>query len=66
MRQGKLSFESFGLGGTALEVTRIEPQATESGHVLDMIGVVTTLEGDSLSAGDIASRLGGFADIEDH
>jgi uncharacterized membrane protein YqiK len=29
-----------------------------------MIGVVTTLEGDPLSAGDIASRLGGFADIE--
>jgi uncharacterized membrane protein YqiK len=64
MRQGKLTFASFGLGETALDVTRIEPQATESGHVLDMIGVVTTLEGDSLSAGDIASRLGGFADIE--
>ena len=64
MRQGKLTFESFGLGQTALDVTRIEPQATESGHVLDMIGVVTTLEGDPLSGGDIASRLGGFADIE--
>ena len=42
MRAGKLSFESFGLGASALDVTRIEPQATESGHVLDMIGVVTT------------------------
>ncbi len=59
-----LSFASFGLGERALEVTRIEPRATESGHVLDMIGVVTTLEGDPLPAGDIASRLGGFADID--
>jgi uncharacterized membrane protein YqiK len=59
-----LSFASFGLSERALEVTRIEPRATESGHVLDMIGVVTTLEGDPLPAGDIASRLGGFADIE--
>jgi len=39
MRQGKLASESFGLSETALDVTRIEPQATESGHVLDMIGV---------------------------
>jgi uncharacterized membrane protein YqiK len=59
-----LSFASFGLSEKALEVTRIEPRATESGHVQDMIGVVTTLEGDPLPAGDIASRLGGFADIE--
>ena len=29
-----------------------------------MIGVVTTLEGEPLPAGDIASRLGGFADVE--
>jgi len=63
-QQGPMTFASFGLGQTALDVTRIEPQATESGHVLDMIGVVTTLEGDPLPAGDIASRLGGFADIE--
>src|SRR5574342_895674 len=65
MTAGKLTFASFGLGERALDVTRIEPQATESGHVLDMIGVVTTLEGDPLPAGDIASRLGGFKDIED-
>ncbi len=60
----KLTFASFGLDEKALDVTRIEPRATESGHVLDMIGVVTTLEGDPLPAGDIASRLGGFKDIE--
>ena len=29
-----------------------------------MIGIVTTLEGEPLPAGDIASRLGGFKDIE--
>ena len=29
-----------------------------------MVGVVTTLEGEPLPAGDIASRLGGFTDIE--
>ncbi|MGE5326101.1 MAG: SPFH domain-containing protein [Deltaproteobacteria bacterium] len=59
-----LSIASFGLSERALDVTRIEPRATESGHVMDMIGVVTTLEGDPLPAGDIASRLGGFSDIE--
>ena len=64
IKAGKLTFESFGLDGQALDVTRIEPQATESGHVVDMIGVVTTLDGDPLPAGDIASRLGGFSDIE--
>ena len=47
-----------------LDVTRIEPIATEGGRVIDMVGVVTTLEGDALPAGDIASRLGGFEDIK--
>ena len=60
----RLTSASFGLDERALDVTRIEPRATESGHVLDMIGVVTTLDGDPLPAGDIASRLGGFKDIE--
>ena len=64
MKGGQLTFESFGLDKKALDVTRIEPRATESERVVDMIGVVTTLEGDPLPAGDIASRLGGFADIE--
>src|SRR5262249_42743746 len=44
--------------------TRISPHPTEAGRVIDMVGVVTTLEGEPLPAGDIASRLGGFADIE--
>jgi uncharacterized membrane protein YqiK len=59
-----LSFASFGLTADQLEVTRIEPKATESGKVLDMVGIITSLEGDSLPAGDIASRLGAFEDIK--
>jgi uncharacterized membrane protein YqiK len=62
---GRLTPEAFGLGMAQLDVTRIEPRATESGHVVDMVGVVTTLDGDPLPAGDIASRLGGFRDVED-
>jgi uncharacterized membrane protein YqiK len=65
MRSERLSYVQFGLGESGLDVTRIEPRATESGHVVDMVGVVTTLEGDPLPAGDISSRLGGFQDIED-
>jgi uncharacterized membrane protein YqiK len=62
--EGKMTFEVFGLEESQLDVKRIEPRATEGGKVLDMIGVVTTLEGDPLPAGDIASRLGGFDDIK--
>ena len=32
--------------------------------MMDMIGIVTTYEGDPLPSGDIASRLGGFADVD--
>jgi hypothetical protein len=63
-KRGQLSFAAFGLEAKQLEVTRISPHPTEGGRVVDMIGIVTTLEGSPLPAGDIASRLGGFADIE--
>jgi hypothetical protein len=63
-RKGRLTFEAFGLEEKQLEVTRIAPHPTEGGKVLDMIGIVTALEGEPLPGGDIASRLGGFADIE--
>jgi len=62
--KGELTFKAFGLEERQLDVTRISPHPTEGGRVLDMIGVVTTLEGEPLRAGDIASRLGGFTDIE--
>src|SRR5450631_1333653 len=59
----KLSFRAFGLEDWQLDVTRISPKPTgEGGKVMDMIGVVTALEGEPLPAGAIASRLGGFLD----
>jgi len=60
----QLTCRAFGLEEKQLEVSRISPHPTEGGRVVDMIGVVTTLEGAPLPAGDIASRLGGFTDIE--
>lgn len=55
--------DAFGLMPHQLELTRIQPHATEEhGKVLDTIGIVTTFEGDPLPSGDIASRLGGFSD----
>jgi uncharacterized membrane protein YqiK len=50
--------EAFGLRPEQLDVVVIAAQGDR-----DMIGLVTALEGDPLSSGDIASRLGGFADI---
>jgi len=63
-KRGQLTHSAFGLEAKQLEVTRISPRPAEGGKVVDMIGIVTTLEGSPLPAGDIASRLGGFADIE--
>ncbi|MFN8022488.1 MAG: SPFH domain-containing protein [Acidimicrobiales bacterium] len=53
-----ISPEVFGLSPQQLEVTVIAPNGTT-----DMVGIVTTLEGEPLPAGDIASRLGGFDDV---
>ena len=59
-----LTFKAFGLEESQLDVTRIAPKpAGDGGRVLDMIGVVTTLEGEPLPAGAIANRLGGFQDV---
>ena len=60
---GKLTFGSFGLTEKQLEVTRIEPKAERDGKIVDMIGIVTTLEGGPLPKGAIANRLDGFDDI---
>jgi hypothetical protein len=60
-----LSPEAFGLRPEQLNLMRIEPKATgKDGTLLDMVGIVTVFEGDPLPSGDIASRLGGFADLE--
>jgi hypothetical protein len=57
---------AFRLSPEQLEVTRIEPSsrgADGDGHIIDMVGIVMTFDGDPLPAGDIASRIGGFKDI---
>jgi len=62
---GKLSPDAFGLTPQQLELVRIEPRPVgKDGASLDMVGIVTTFEGDPLPSGDFAGRLGGFADIE--
>lgn len=62
-RQGGLTYKSFGLSEEHLEVARIEPRAERDGKIIDMIGIVTTLEGAPLPKGAIANRLGAFDDI---
>ncbi len=63
-REGGLSFVAFGLEHRQLDVTRISPSPADGGRVVDIIGIVTTLEGQPLPAGDIASRLGVYTDVE--
>lgn len=63
-KMGALTPEAFGLRPEQLELVRIEPKPVgPNGKMVDMIGIVTTYEGDPLPPGDIASRLGGFDDI---
>ncbi len=65
IKQGGLTFQAFGLQEIQLDVTRISPKPCDGGQVMDMIGIVTTQEGEPLPAGAIASRLGTFADVEE-
>ncbi len=55
---GMLTPESFGLSPDQLRVVVIAPDGN-----VDLVGVVTALEGEPLPSGDIASRLGGFEDV---
>ena len=55
---GQLTPESFGLAAEQLGIVVIAPQGAD-----DVVGLVTTLEGQPLDKGDIASRLGGFDDV---
>lgn len=62
---GKLAPGAFGLMPDQLELVRIQPQPSgPQGRAVDMIGIVTTYEGDPLPSGDIAGRLGGFEDVD--
>jgi regulator of protease activity HflC (stomatin/prohibitin superfamily) len=58
-QRGGITPEVFGLDPQQLLVTVIAPNGA-----IDMVGVVTALEGEPLPSGDIASRLGGFEDVE--
>jgi regulator of protease activity HflC (stomatin/prohibitin superfamily) len=57
--RGPLSSESFGLTPQQLRVTVIAPEGDQ-----DLVGIVTTLDGEPLPPADIAGRIGGFEDIE--
>jgi regulator of protease activity HflC (stomatin/prohibitin superfamily) len=59
LARGPLSPEAFGLQPQQLRVTVIAPEGDQ-----DLVGIVTTLDGDPLPPADIAGRIGGFADIE--
>ncbi len=61
--RGNLTPGSFGLSPEQLDLLRISPSPGKDGHIVDMIGIVTTYEGDPLPSGDIASRLGVFTDL---
>jgi len=56
---GPLSPALFGLSPNQLKVTVITPDGDQ-----DVVGIVTTLEGEPLPPADIAGRIGGFSDIE--
>src|ERR1700722_13779564 len=66
-RGGVLGPQSFGLEPEQLDVVRIAPRKlddqTGKGKIVDMIGIVTTLDGVPLPKGAIANRLGDFNDI---
>lgn len=62
----QLAPKDFNLSPEQLNVVEIKPATTRGDQgETDVVGVITTLEGKSLQAGHIASRLGGFKDIED-
>jgi len=64
-RHGELTPQALGLSPDQLDLVRIEPQPRgKDGATVDMVGIVTTYGGDPLPSGDIASRLGGYADVE--
>ena len=64
-KDGRLTPEALGLRPEQLELLRIEPQPRgKDGFMVDIVGIVTAYEGDPLPSGDIANRLGGFADVE--
>jgi hypothetical protein len=62
-RGHNLTASAFGLRPEQLDLVRVMPTTNGDGRVIDVCGVVTTFEGEPLPSGDIASRMGGFADL---
>ncbi len=58
--RGTLTPEMFGLDAHDLEVVHIRRRAEDK---VDSVGIITTLEGNPLDSGDIATRIGQFDDI---
>ena len=66
-RHGRLSPASFGLVPEQLSLVVVQPRPKQDGGhetTTDVVGIVTTLEGDPLPSGYIAGRLGNFDDVE--
>ncbi len=61
---GGLMPQSFGLTPEQLSLTRIAPEPSVSGDMIDKVGIVTTYEGQPLPSGAIANRLGEFEDVK--
>ena len=65
--RGKFGPALFGLKTEDLTLRAIEPLRVKDRDVertIDMVGIVETLEGEPLSSGDIACRLGRFDDVK--
>jgi hypothetical protein len=70
-KQGRLTPTSFGLRPEQLNLVVIQakqrpdddPKASTRRETTDVVGIVTTLEGDPLPSGHIAGRLGNFDDV---
>jgi len=62
-RGGDLTPDTFGLRSDQLNVVLVEPRRDANNRPVDVVGIVTVNDGDPLSSGDIANRLGGFEDI---
>jgi uncharacterized membrane protein YqiK len=60
---GGLTHQTFGLLDEQMVVVRIQPRTTTDGRLIDMVGIVTTLEGTPSPKGAMANRLGDFDDI---
>jgi len=60
---GGLTHQTFGLIDQQMMVVRIQPRTTAEGRLIDMVGIITTLEGSPSPQGAMANRLGDFEDI---